>query len=330
MSKLIFANPEFLYLLALLPLLVVYYIFRGRRQYAAIQVSSFSLFGKMNTPGRLIIKHVLFGIRIIAFGLLIVALARPQSTESWSETKTEGLDISLCLDISSSMQAMDLKPNRLEAAKEVAMEFVNGRPGDRFALVAFSAESYTACPLTSDRAIVVNQIKELRFGLIEDGTAIGMGLATSVNRLKDSKAKSKIIILLTDGVNNSGLVGPSTAAEIAEGFGIRVYTIGVGTKGTAPYSVQTPFGQQIQQVKVEIDEQGLTEIASMTGGKYFRATDNQKLKDIYAEIDKMEKTILDTQDYSSRKEEYFLFLLSGLVLLISEVFLRYTVVKNIP
>jgi Ca-activated chloride channel family protein len=325
-----FANSEFLYLLAILPLMVLYYILRGRSHNPSFQISSLTLFGKVKIPFKLIMKHVLFGFRVLAVGLLIIALARPQSTESWSETKTEGLDIALCLDLSGSMKAMDFKPNRLEAAKSVAMEFVNGRPGDRFALVAFSAESYTACPLTSDRAVVINQINDLRFGLIEDGTAIGMGLATSVNRLKESQAKSKIVILLTDGVNNRGTIGPSTAAEIAEGFGIRVYTIGVGTMGTAPFPVQTAFGQQIQQMEVDIDEQALTDIASMTGGKYFRATDNRKLKEIYEEIDQMEKTILDTQDYSSRKEEYFPFLLAGLILLLSEVLLSYTVLKSIP
>ena len=325
-----FANIEFLYLLAILPLMIVYYIFRGRTHNPSFQISSLSLFGKMRVPFRLVLKHVLFGFRVLAVGLLIIALARPQSTESWSETKTTGLDIVLCIDLSGSMNAMDLKPNRLEAAKTVAMEFVNGRPGDRFALVAFSAESYTACPLTSDRAVVVNQINDLRFGLIDDGTAIGMGLATSVNRLKDSQAKSKIIILLTDGVNNRGTIGPSTAAEIAESYGIRVYTIGVGTMGSAPFPVQTPFGQQIQQMEVDIDEQTLSDIASMTGGKYFRATDNLKLKNIYDEIDQMEKTMLDTQDYSSRKEEYFPFLLLGLILLFAETLLRYTVLKSVP
>jgi Ca-activated chloride channel family protein len=273
---------------------------------------------------------MLFVFRLIAVGFLIFALARPQSTDRWSESKTEGLDISLCLDLSTSMKAMDFSPNRLEAAKEVAMEFVNSRPSDRFALVAFSAESYTACPLTSDRAIVINQIRELRFGMIEDGTAIGLGLATSVNRLKDSNAKSKVIILLTDGVNNRGTISPVTAAEIAEGFGIRVYTIGVGSRGTASVSVQTPFGQQIQKMPVEIDEDVLTQISELTGAKYFRATDNNKLREIYAEIDQLEKTILDTQDYSSKKEEYFPFLLIGLFLLASELLLKYTVLNVIP
>ena len=325
-----YANPEFLYLLAILPLMLLYYLLRGQYQNPGLQISSLSLFGKTKVPFKLILKHVMFAFRLIAVGLLIVALARPQSSEKWSETTTEGLDITICMDVSSSMKAQDFSPNRLEAAKEVAMEFVNGRPDDRFALVAFSAESYTACPLTSDRAVVVNQINDLDFGLIEDGTAIGMGLATSVNRLKDSKARSKIIILLTDGVNNSGTIGPQTAAEIAEGYGIRVYTIGVGSMGTAPVQVQTPFGARMAQMPVEIDEKVLGEIADLTGGKYFRATDNSKLREIYEEIDQMEKTILETQDYSSKNEEYFIFLLSGIVLLLTESLVRYTVLKSIP
>ncbi len=325
-----FENPRLLYLLAILPLLILFYVLRQSQRTAGVQISTVEFFRDSGIPFRLILRHILFGLQILALAALIIAFARPQSTENWSETTTEGLDITLCLDVSGSMRAMDFKPNRLEAGKDVASEFVNGRPSDRFAVVAFSAESFTMCPLTSDRAVVVQQIGNLKFGMLEDGTAIGLGLATSVNRLKESKAKSKVIILLTDGVNNSGSIGPLTAAEIAKEYGIRVYTIGVGTQGTAPIPVQTIFGQQIQQMKVEIDEDVLEKVAGMTGGKYFRATDKEKLEEIYNEIDKMEKTILDTQNYSKRQEEYFPFLLAGVLLLITESVVRYTVLKSIP
>jgi len=325
-----FANPNLLYLLAVLPVMVIIYIFRQHRQDPDLQVSSLSSFEGTNTPVRLILRHALFGCKLIGTGLLIVALARPQSVDSWSETTSEGIDISLCMDISGSMRAMDFEPNRLEAAKDVASEFINGRPEDRFAIVAFSGESFTVCPLTSDRTVAVNQLNDLKFGMIEDGTAIGMGLATSVNRLKNSEAVSKVVILLTDGVNNRGTIGPKTAADIAVEYGIRVYTIGVGTQGMAPIQQQTPFGTRTVQMPVEIDEAVLQDIAQKTGGQYFRATDRQKLSMIYEEIDQLEKTILDTQDYSSREEEYFPFLLAGLLLILMDVILAQTVLKTLP
>ncbi|MCF8381637.1 MAG: VWA domain-containing protein [Bacteroidales bacterium] len=324
-----FANPGLLYLLLVLPLMVVFYILRQSKDTPDIKLSSVSLFSGGAIPFRLILKHVMFALKILGLAFLILAIARPQSTDSWSETSTEGIDITLCLDVSGSMRAMDLKPDRLEAAKNVAAEFINGRQNDRIAIVAFSGESFTVCPLTSDRAVAVNQLNELNFGMIEDGTAIGMGVATSVNRLKDSDAVSKVIILLTDGVNNSGTIGPLTAADIANEFGIRIYTIGVGTQGTAPIQVQTPFGTRTQQMPVEIDEDVLKEISEKTGGMYFRATDNQSLKEIYVQIDKLEKTILDTQDYSKKHEEYFLFLLIGLVLILFDKVLSLTIVKSL-
>lgn len=330
MWNLEFANPGFLYGLLLLPVMLGLYIFRQRRQDPDIRVSSLESFENTSTPLRLILRHVLFGFKLVGMGLLIIALARPQSVDSWSETTTEGIDISLCIDISGSMRAMDFTPNRLEAAKDVASEFINGRPEDRFAIVAFSGESFTVCPLTSDRAVAVKQLNELNFGMIEDGTAIGMGLATSVNRLKESEAVSKVIILLTDGVNNRGTIGPVTAADIAAGYGIRTYTIGVGTQGMAPFPQQTPFGTRTVQMPVEIDEAVLQEIAQKTGGQYFRATDNQTLARIYEEIDQLEKTILDTQDYSKREEEYFFFLLAGLVLILLDLLLSKTVLKTVP
>jgi Ca-activated chloride channel family protein len=330
MWNLEFANPIFLYGLLILPVMMALYILRQRRQDPDIQLSSLESFEDKSVPLRLILRHVLFGLKLAGMGLLILALARPQSVDSWSETTTEGIDISLCIDISGSMRAMDFTPNRLEAAKDVAAEFINGRPEDRFAIVAFSAESFTVCPLTTDRAVAVKQLNELTFGMIEDGTAIGMGLATSVNRLKDSEAVSKVIILLTDGVNNRGTIGPVTASDIAAEYGIRVYTIGVGTQGMAPFPQQTPFGNRTVQMPVEIDEAVLQEIAQKTGGEYFRATDNKTLAGIYEEIDQLEKTILDTQDYSKREEEYFIFLLAGLLLILLDLLLSKTVLKTVP
>ena len=222
---------------------------------------------------------------MVAVALLIVILARPQSTNSWSNSSTEGIDIMLAMDISGSMLAQDLKPNRLEAAKDVAASFINGRPNDNIGLVVFSAESFTQCPLTTDHTVLLNLFKDIQSGMIQDGTAIGLGLANAVSRIKDSHAKSKVIILLTDGSNNAGEIAPVTAAEIAKTFGVRVYTIGVGTKGMAPYPFQTAFGVQYQNIPVEIDEATLKQIASTTGGQYFRATDNASLKEIYSEIE---------------------------------------------
>lgn len=330
MSELVFANPDFLYLLALIPLLAVWYILRQKKQNASVNISALAPFQGMSRPFRWYLKHFMFVLRLLAIAFLVVVLARPQATNEWQEVNTEGIDIVLCLDASGSMRAMDLTPNRLEAAKTIGSEFISGRTGDRFALVVFSGESFTQCPLTSDKAVVLNQMKNIKFGMIEDGTAIGMGLATAVNRLKNSKAKSKVIILLTDGVNNRGTVGPVTAAEIAAKFGIRVYTIGVGTRGTAPMPVQTAFGQQIQNVDVDIDEDILKQVAQKTGGKYFRATDNMKLKEIYSQIDKLEKTILDVQKFSKRKDKYFPFLLAACILFLMEFVFRNTYLKNIP
>ncbi len=330
MNHLVFGNPEFLYLLTLLPVLLVWYLLRQRKEQAAIRMSSIAPFAGQAKPFRYYFKQGMVASRFIVMGLLIIVLARPQSPNEWETTSSEGLDISLCMDVSGSMQAMDFKPNRLEAAKDVAAQFINGRPNDRFAIVAFSGESYTLCPLTPDKAVLINQLKDIKFGMIEDGTAIGMGLATSVNRLRNSKAKSKVIILVTDGVNNRGMIGPVTAAEIAVQYGIRVYTIGVGTIGTAPMPVQTVFGTQVQNVQVEIDEKVLKEIAGKTGGQYFRATDNAKLTLIYQQIDKLEKTIIDVEKFSKRKDEYFPYLLTAVILFLMEILLRSTFIKSIP
>ncbi len=280
--------------------------------------------------GRIWLRHVLFALEVLAIVFLVFALARPQSSNSWQTYTSEGIDIVLALDISGSMLARDFTPDRLEAAKEVATKFILERPQDKIGLVIFAGESFTQCPLTTDQAVLVNLLREVKSGMIEDGTAIGLGLANAVNRLKDSPAKSKVVILLTDGVNNRGAIAPATAAELAKTYGIRVYTIGVGTYGEAPYPVQTPFGVQLQNVPVEIDEDVLQQIAALTGGKYFRATDNDKLKQIYQEIDQLEKSKIEVKHFSKKNEQYFIFGLIGMCLLITQALLRYTVLRKIP
>lgn len=327
----VFANPTYLYLLLLLIPMIGWYIYKLSKNQASLQVSSSQAF---EAPGaaswKVYLRHVPFILRMAAVAVLIVILARPQSTNSWQNSSTEGIDIVLAMDISSSMLAQDLKPNRLEAAKDVAASFINGRPNDNIGLVVFAGESFTQCPLTTDHSVLLNLFKDIQPGIIEDGTAIGLGLANAVSRIKDSQAKSKVIILLTDGMNNMGEIAPVTAAEIAQTFGVRVYTIGVGTKGEAPYPFQTAFGIQYQNIPVEIDEPTLKQISATTGGQYFRATDNASLKEIYSEIDKMEKTKISVQEYSKKQEEYknWALLLFGLLLV--EILLRNTLLRNIP
>ncbi len=331
MRNIDFAYPVFYYGLILIPLMAAWYIWRGRKGTAPLTVSGFENLDDHLGSSRIWMRHLMAFLRMAVVALLIVVLARPQSSNQWEQVTSEGIDIVLCMDVSGSMRAMDFRPNRLEASKDVGIEFVNARANDRFGLVVFAGESFTQCPMTTDRAVVVNFLKDMDFGVIEDGTAIGMGLATAINRVKDSKAKSKVIILLTDGVNNRGDVGPVTAAEIAAGFGIRVYTIGVGSKGNAPIQVQDMFGRTVtRNMPVEIDEEVLQEIAQTTGGTYFRATDNNKLREIYQEIDQMMKTKLDVKQYSRKKEEYFPFLLAAMLILMLEVLLRHTVFKTIP
>ncbi|HNS16614.1 MAG TPA: VWA domain-containing protein [Bacteroidales bacterium] len=325
-----FANPGFLYLLIILPLLVTWYWFRNRKYHADIQVPSMESILKSGRSPREYLYHGLFGLRLLAASLLIIALARPQTSTRKQDVTIEGIDIVLAMDISGSMLAEDFQPNRLEASKKVASEFVGGRPNDRMGLVVFSGETFTQCPLTTDHSVLLNLFKDIKSGMIEDGTAIGDGLATAVNRLKESQAISKVIILLTDGENNMGSIDPLSAGEIAKVFGIRVYTIGVGTIGTAPYPVQTPFGTRYQNLEVRIDEPLLKEIAAMTGARYFRATDNQKLTEIYQEIDRLEKSKIDVTEFRKKNEEFLPFaLLAGLVILL-EVILRYTVFRSIP
>lgn len=329
MSRVTFEQPWILYLLILIPLMIAFYIFRQQKANASLRVPGLSQFEKAGSTFRVYLRHILFALRTVALSILIVVLARPQSTNRFQNTSTEGIDIVLTLDISGSMLARDFKPDRLEASKNVATEFISGRPFDRMGLVVFSGESFTQCPLTTDHAVLINLLREVQSGMLEDGTAIGNGLATAVNRIKDSEAKSKVIILLTDGVNNRGEIAPATAADIARTYGIRVYTIGVGTDGMAPYPVQTPFGMQFRDMQVEIDEDILKQIATTTGGKYFRATDNTKLTEVYREIDKLEKSIIDVKQFSKKQEEYLLPAIVAFCLLALELITRNTVFKNL-
>ena len=325
-----FANPEYFYLLLVIPLMAVWYWFNQSKTHADLQFSSTEVF---ETSGKSLKSYLFYSLpvfRMLAIGILIIALARPQSTTSRQNVSIEGIDIVMALDVSGSMLAQDLKPDRLEAAKLVASDFFDGRPDDRIGLVIFSGETFTQCPLTTDHTVIKNLFKDIKSGMIEDGTAIGDGLATAVNRLKDSKAISKVIILLTDGVNNAGSVDPLSAAEIAKLYGVRIYTIGVGTIGMAPYPVQTPFGIKYQEVEVKIDEDLLKEVTSMTDGKYFRATSNQKLKEIYEEIDLLEKSKIDVTEFRRKTEEYLPLALLALLLFTIVIILRKTVFKTIP
>ena len=326
----LFNNPEYLWLLLVLVPMIAWYIYKQYQSDASLQVSSTEPFHKMPKTRKHYLFHLVFALRCVALFFLVIAIARPQSTNSFRSESTEGIDIMLSLDISGTMLAEDLKPNRLEAAKEVATKFIADRPDDNIGLVVFAGESFTQCPLTTDHGVLINLLNAVQFGVIEDGTAIGLGLANAVNRIKDSQAKSKVIILLTDGSNNRGDIAPLTAAEIAKKFGIRVYTIGVGKHGMAPYPFQTPFGIQYQNVPVEIDEDVLQQIAKMTGGSYFRATDNASLGAIYGEIDQMEKTKLQVREYKKRKEEFFPYLLTAFLLLVIEILIRNTILRRLP
>lgn len=330
MSGITFAHPNLLYLLLLIPIFVAWYIFRQKDSKASLQISSLFPFAKAPTSIRVYLRHLPFAIRMIAIGMVILVIARPQSSNTWQSVETEGIDIMISLDISSSMLARDFKPDRIEAAKDIGIQFVAGRRNDRIGLVIFAGESFTMCPLTTDHAAVINLFKDIKLGLIEDGTAIGSGLATAVARLTDSDALSRVVILLTDGVNNRGEIAPLTAAEIAKTYGIRVYAVGVGSHGTAPYPVQTPFGTRYQDMKVEIDEEVLKEIARITGGKYFRATDNDALKKVYEEIDQLEKTKIEVTEFSKKQEQFRRFAMIALVLIGLEVLLRTTFLRSIP
>ncbi len=325
-----FAHPYLLYLLLILIPLIVWYFMKLSRMQASFKLASTNAFKDMKPGLKVRIRHLPFVLRLITIALVIVILARPQSVNSWEESQSQGIDIVLALDISGSMLSEDLQPNRLEAAKKVAAEFITDRPNDKIGLVVFSGESFTQCPLTTDHRILLNQLRDVDFGIIEDGTAIGLGLANSVNRLTNSKSKSKVVILLTDGTNNRGQIAPLTAADLARTQGIRVYTIGVGTKGMAPTPVQTSFGLRMQNMPVDIDEKTLTEIASITGGQYYRAVDTESLRKVYKEIDAMEKYLINVQNVTRKTEMYLPFSLLVLGLMLLEFLLRKTWLRTIP
>ena len=326
-----FASPYYLWLLVLLVPMAGYYVWRTLQGGAAIQISSVR--GVANAPRtvRYYLRHLPFVLRAAAFALLVVALARPQDIEQNVSTNTEGIAIMLTIDVSGSMLARDFKPDRITAAKEVAGSFIADRYGDRIGLVAFAGEAFTQSPLTTDQSTLQTLLSRIRSGLIEDGTAIGNGLATAINRLRESDAKSKVVILLTDGVNNRGEITPMTAAEIARAQNIRVYTIGVGTEGMAPYPAVDMFGNiTFVKQKVEIDEKTLTAMAEMTGGKYFRATDNAKLKAIYDEINQLEKSKVEVLEHISYHELFLVWVLAALGVLLAEFLLSNLVLKRIP
>lgn len=325
-----FAHPTYLYLLLLLIPLIVWYVLRLQKAQASFKLASTDAFKGMKRGMRVYMRHLPFVLRLISLALLIVVVARPQAVNSWEETETQGIDIVMALDVSGSMLSQDLQPNRLEAAKKVAAEFITDRQNDNIGLVIFAGESFTQCPLTTDHSVLLNLLSDIQFGLIEDGTAIGLGLANSVNRLKASKSQSRVVILLTDGTNNRGQIAPLTAADLARSYGIRVYTIGVGTKGMAPTPVQTPFGIRLQNMPVDIDEKTLTEIASMTGGQYYRAEDTEGLRQVYDEIDAMEKYLISVQNVTRRQELFLWFAIGALALVVIELLLRRTWLRNIP
>lgn len=326
-----FANPGMLWLLLVCPLLTGWWIWRRRSTHPSLAISTTGPFRKLGRPVRQFGLYAMYALRILALGCLIVCLARPQTRDAWRTSKTEGTDMVIALDISSSMLARDFKPDRLEAAKKIAANFINGRENDNMGLVVFAGEAFTGVPMTTDRATLANYVTALNRDMLEDGTAIGDGLATSINRIKDGKAKSKSIILLTDGSNNTGIVAPLTAAEIAHKMGIKVYTIGIGTNGTALYPMYNMFGRiEYQPQPVVIDEATLKQIASITGGKYFRATGNRVLQDIFSAIDQLEKSEIDVRHFSHTEDCYLPWALAALGLLLLELILRQTWLRTIP
>jgi len=328
-SNIHFAKPWFFVLFAGLPLLVLFYLRPLYRTQGSMLVSGVKAFGSAKS-WKTMLRHLLFIFRLLAISCIIIAMARPQTGSEQQLTSGEGIDIVFCIDISGSMLAQDFTPNRMEAAKQVAAEFIDRRPTDRMGLVIFAGESFTMCPLTTDHAVLKSQLFNVQSGLLEDGTAIGSGLATGVERLRSSLSKSKVIILLTDGEDNGGRLDPNTAKEIAKSFGVRVYTVGVGTEGFAPVPVQTSSGVIMQREKVSIDEKLLTQIANETGGKYFRATDNESLDSIYKEIDRLEKSKFEVKTFTHYTEKFLPFVLTALGLLVLEWILRFTLFRKFP
>jgi len=329
MNNFSFVNSELLILLIIPIIILIWNHIKKSKNKSSIEFSNTESLQSL-TSVKTKLKNIPYYLKLVAFSLLVIAIARPQSSTKWEESTTEGIDIIISMDISGSMLAEDLKPNRLESSKNVAMSFISKRINDRIGLTIFSGESFTQCPLTTDHNVLINLFKDVKSGMIEDGTAIGMGLANAVNRLKESNAISKVVILLTDGVNNSGTIAPLTAAEIAKKFGIRVYTIGIGSEGYAPYPFQTPFGIQYQDVEVKIDEKTLQDIATITDGKYFRAKNNSTLKKIYEDIDLLEKSKIETIEFNNKSEEFLPFGIASLCFLIVAFLLNITYLKRIP
>lgn len=324
-----FANPSYLHLLWSIPLIVAWEVWRARDKKTAIVFPSFGLLPKQRSIS-VWTRHFPLIFRLLAISFLVVALARPQSFSKGQTSTTEGIDIMLSLDVSSSMLARDFNPDRIEAAKRIGIQFISGRPSDRMGLVIFASEAFTMCPLTLDHAALINQFNAVDMGMLEDGTAIGSGLAMAVNRLLNSDAVSRVVILLTDGINNSGEIAPYTAAEIAQTYGIRVYVVGIGSMGTAPYPVQTPFGVRYQQVEVQIDERLMKEVAQLTGGEYFRATDNKTLEEIYQKIDALEKSKVNVDEYMHRSEEFLFWGLLSLLFVGLEICYRTFILRQLP
>lgn len=329
-QHIIFANPHFLWLLLLLPLLIFIYYQQHKRRAIVLGLSTTKGIRGLKPSWRIRWRPVLIVLRSLALVCLIIGLARPQKTDVMENMASEGIDIALSIDISGSMLAEDFRPNRIEAAKATALKFIDGRPTDRIGLVIFAGESFTQCPITIDHNVLKEQLQQIKSGMLEDGTAIGMGLATAVDRLRNAKGKSRVVILMTDGVNNTGLVDPQTALEIAKAYKVRVYTIGVGSEGEAMYPVQTPYGLQRQMQPVQIDEKLLQQIAKQTGGKYYRATGNTKLERIYAEIDELEKTKVEVNAYNRYSDLFFPFALVALAAILIELVLRYTTFRSLP
>ncbi len=326
-----FEYPKLLWLLVIPGLLVLHYLWLElAERHPHLRVSTSVPWTVKGRSFMAVLRHVPFLLRIFALTMVIIAIARPRSSEQLEKVDTEGIDIVLAMDVSTSMLARDLTPDRINASKDIAIEFIAQRPADRMGIVVFAGESFTQCPLTTDRATLINLMKEVQTDLIEDGTAIGNGLATAVARMKDSDAKSRVVILLTDGVNNRGEISPQMAAEIAKTYGVRVYTIGVGKEGMAPYPVMTPWGIEVQNVKVEIDEKLLAEIAESTGGRYFRATDNTKLAEIYSEINKMEKVRTTVDSFPIYKELFLKYALMALLALLLELVFNWFVIRRLP
>lgn len=325
-----FAHPKYLWLFVIYVPMLIWYVLKHREAQASLGISSTSPFASVGRSWKMLLRPLTVVLRFAAIGCLIVILARPQIKDNWRTTSTEGTDIMIALDVSSSMLARDFKPDRLEAAKSVAGKFVSQRTDDNIGVVIFAGESLTGLPMTVDHSMLINYINSIKMNILPDGTAIGDGIATSLNRLKEGKAKSKSIILITDGSNNTGVVAPLTAAEVAKELGVRIYTIGIGTNGMAPSPVMTPYGLEFQPQKVVIDESTLEQIADATGGKYFRATGNKVLEDVFSEIDLLEKTRMDVKHFSHTEDDYMLFAWIAFALVCLELLIRYTVLRNIP